>query len=507
MDLSIVTLSPLLAAAIILFLPQGKVTRYFSLVFSIIQFVYSITLLNKIDTTSTALQLTEKVSWIKNFGVNYHLGVDGISLWLVLLTTFLLPLVILGSWTAIENRTKLFHFSLFLLQTSMIGTFLSIDAVLFYLFWELSLVPMYLLIGIWGGQRRVYATIKFFIFTMVGSIFMLAAIIYLMLQTQAVFGQMSASLLDFYKLDVPFIAGNFFSMQTLLFFAFAIAFCIKVPVFPFHTWLPDAHVEAPTPGSVILAGVMLKMGGYGLIRWAIPMFPEAANYYSWLFVSVSVIGIIYGACMALVQTDIKKLVAYSSVSHMGYVILGIFAFNIKGVTGGIYQMLNHGISTSALFFLVGMVYEKTHTREIKNYGGITDQMPIYTILFIIITLSSIAAPLTNGFVGEFLILMGSYEAFSAYTYFAVSGVVLGAAYMLWMVKRVFFGEKSNFIKEHPLTDINIREFFVIVPFVIMVFWMGIRPGDFLKFSESSISYFVKNYNQYNLTEKNVGENK
>jgi len=507
MDLSIVTLSPLLAAAILLFLPQGKTVRVFSLLASILQFVFSLSLLNKIDVNSTVLQLNEKITWIGNFGVNYHLGIDGISIWLVLLTTFLLPLVVLGSWTAIENRTKLFHFSLFLLQTSMLGTFLSIDAVLFYLFWELSLVPMYLLIGIWGGQRRIYATVKFFIFTMVGSIFMLAAIIYLMLQTQAVFGQMSASLLDFYKLDVPFIAGSFFSMQTLLFFAFAIAFCIKIPIFPFHTWLPDAHVEAPTPGSVILAGVMLKMGGYGLIRWAIPLFPEAANYYSWIFVSVAVIGIIYGALMALVQTDIKKLVAYSSVSHMGYVVLGIFAFNIKGVTGGLYQMLNHGISTSALFFLVGIVYERTHTREIKNYGGITSQMPIFTILFIIITLSSIAAPLTNGFVGEFLILMGSYEAFPVYTYFSVTGVVLGAAYMLWMIKRVFFGEQSDFIKKHPLTDINLREFLVIAPFVVMVFWMGIRPGDFFKYAQTSVDYFVKNYNHYNLLEKNVGANK
>jgi NADH-quinone oxidoreductase subunit M len=331
--------------------------------------------------------------------------------------------VILGSWNSIDKSLKGFHCCLFVLQTAMIGTFLAMDAVLFYLFWELSLVPMYFLIGIWGGQRRIYATLKFFIFTMIGSVLMLLAMIYMMFLTQEAFGQMSASLLDFYKLDIPFIGGQFFSLQKMLFFAFALAFAIKVPVFPFHTWLPDAHVEAPTPGSVILAGVMLKMGTYGLLRWCIPLFPEAAEYWSWLFLLVGAIGIVYGALIAMVQPDIKKLVAYSSVSHMGYILLGLFAFNAYGVTGGIYQMLNHGISTGALFLLVGMIYERTHSREISKYGGLAGVLPLFTICFFIITLSSIAVPMTNGFVGEFFILLGTFQAAPAFAYVAVTGVV------------------------------------------------------------------------------------
>jgi NADH-quinone oxidoreductase subunit M len=390
---------------------------------------------------------------------------------------------------------------MFVLQTAMIGTFLAVDAVLFYLFWELSLVPMYFIVGIWGGNRRIYAALKLFIYTMLGSVLMLIAIIYMMFLTQEATGHMSASLLDFYHLKIPFVGGQFFSLQTLLFFAFALAFAIKVPVWPLHTWLPDAHVEAPTPGSVILAGVMLKMGTYGFLRWTIPLFPEAAENYAWLFMLVGVIGVVYGALVAMVQPDIKKLVAYSSVSHMGYVLIGLFAFNEFGVTGGLYQMLNHGISTGALFLLVGMIYERTHSREISKYGGLAGVLPIFTIFFFIITLSSIAVPMTNGFVGEFLILLGTFKADPIFAYIAVTGVVLGAVYMLWMFKRVFFGEKGELVKDehHPLHDLSNREIAVLAPLILMVFWMGLFPSNFLFFSKTSIDHFVTNRSHYSLS--------
>jgi NADH-quinone oxidoreductase subunit M len=359
---------------------------------------------------------------------------------------------------------------------------------------------MYFMIGIWGGARRIYATIKFFIYTMIGSVLMLVAIIALMYLTQESFGQMSASLLDFYKLKIPFVGGEFFTLQTLLFFAFALAFAIKVPVFPLHTWLPDAHVEAPTPGSVILAGVMLKMGTYGFMRWTIPLFPEASEYWAWVFILVGTIGIVYGALVAMVQTDIKKLVAYSSVSHMGYILVGLFVFNQFGVTGGLYQMLNHGISTGALFILIGMIYERTHSREISKYGGLASVLPIYTIFFFIITLSSIAVPMTNGFVGEFLILLGTFKGAEPYAYVAVTGVVFGAVYMLWMFKRVFFGEKGELVSDehHPLHDLNMREIFVLAPMVVLVFWMGLLPNQFLDWSKSSINHWVNSRMDYQL---------
>jgi NADH-quinone oxidoreductase subunit M len=392
----------------------------------------------------------------------------------------------------------MFYVALFALTTTMLGTFLAFDAILFYTFFEASLIPMYFLIGIWGGKRKIYATMKFFIFTMAGSVFMLVGIIALMLMTSAGDQPISASILDFYKLDLPFVAGEFLSTQTLLFFAFSLAFAIKVPMFPVHTWLPDAHVEAPTIGSVILAGVMLKMGTYGFLRLVIPMFPEAASYWSWLFLFLGVIGIIYGALVAMVQTDIKKLVAYSSVSHMGYVMIGIFAFNTAGVTGSIYQMLNHGISTGALFFLVGMIYERTHTREIADYGGLATKAPNYTIFFLIVTFSSIAVPITNGFIGEFLILLGTYQAKPAFAIAAVFGVILGAAYMLWMVKRVFFGAQGPAVKDEKSLDITWLEKLVLAPLIILIFWMGIYPSSFLKWSEKSIAHFVANKNTYEL---------
>lgn len=503
MILSSIVFFPILCAVILALWPVQKTIKYLALGLATIEFILSLFLLAQFDSSSAQLQFVENFPWIKRFGISYFLGVDGISLWLVLLTTFLGPIVLLGSWTAIENRVKGFLVSCFVLQTAMLGTFLALDAVFFYLFWELSLIPMYFMIGIWGGSRRIYATIKFFVYTMAGSVLMLAAIIYMMFLVQESTGSMSSSLLDFYKLNIPFVGGSFFSVQSILFFAFALAFAIKVPAFPFHTWLPDAHVEAPTPGSVILAAVMLKMGTYGFIRWTIPMFPEASEHWAWLFLMIGTIGIIYGALVAMVQTDIKKLVAYSSVSHMGYVLLGLFAFNEYAMTGAVYQMLNHGISTGALFLLVGMIYERTHTREIAQYGGLAAKMPVYTIIFIIITCSSIAVPLTNGFVGEFLILLGAFESNPEFAYPAVLGVVLGAAYMLWMVKRVFFGAETALVldKSHPLLDLNLREIAVMVPLIILVFWMGVFPGHFLNQSKASLEYLVKNRSQYILEVK------
>jgi NADH-quinone oxidoreductase subunit M len=369
-------------------------------------------------------------------------------------------------------------------------------------FFEASLIPMYFMIGVWGGTRRIYATVKFFIYTMAGSIFMLLGIVALMFMTTTLpGGEMSGSLLDFYKLDLPFVAGEFFSSQTLLFFAFALAFAIKVPVFPFHTWLPDAHVEAPTPGSVILAGVLLKMGTYGFLRFAVPIFPEAAAHWAWIFMLIGVFGIIYGALVAMVQPDMKKLVAYSSVSHMGYIMIGIFALNSAGITGALYQMLNHGVSTGALFLLVGMIYEKTHSREIKDYGGLASAAPVFTILFIIVTMSSIAVPMTNGFVGEFFILLGAFTANKWFGGIAVIGVVLGAAYMLWMVKKVFFGKENGVVVEHKShgLDLNAREVAVLAPLIVLIFWMGLFPNQFFHWSKASVDHLVQNRTRYELT--------
>lgn len=498
--LSAITLLPLGFAILICLAPKAWV-RPVALLLSLFEFGLSLGILGLFDKKSAALQLAENIPWIPEFGISYFLGIDGISLWLVLLTTFLTPIVVLGSWTAIDKSIKGFHAALFILQAAMVGSFLAMDAVLFYVFFELSLVPMYFMVGIWGGQRRIYATVKFFIFTMVGSLMMLLAIIYLMFSARDTVGQMTANLLTLYQLKIPFVAGDLMNPQTLLFFAFSLAFAIKVPMFPFHTWLPDAHVEAPTPGSVLLAGVMLKMGSYGFLRFVIPLFPEASQQYAWVFLFLGVVGIVYGALVAMVQPDVKKLVAYSSVSHMGYVMIGMFALNTYGVTGSLYQMLNHGVSTGALFLLVGMIYERTHSREIARYGGLAKALPIFTILFVIITMSSIAVPMTNGFIGEFLILMGTFAAQKGFAIVAVTGVVLGAVYMLWMVKRVFFGPAGELVKDehHPLHDLNAREIAVMIPLVILVFWMGLFPNHFLDWSKASVENLVENKDNYQLS--------
>lgn len=500
--ISTILVIPLITALIIAISPKEKYIRYWALLGSSCGFLFSLFLLTSFNADTAQLQFVEKMQWIPSFGIQYFVGIDGISLSLVVLTSFLSPILILGSWESIKNRTRAYYLNLMLLQSMMLGSFVALDMILFYCFWELSLIPMYFLIGIWGGKKRIYATIKFFIFTMFGSVFMLISIVALIFYAKSQLGYYSASILDFYQLSIPYIKNSWVSPQTLMFISFCLAFAIKVPMFPVHTWLPDAHTEAPTAGSVILAGVMLKMGTYGFLRFAIPMFPDLVNDWSWLFLYLGVIGVIYGSLVAMVQTDMKKLVAYSSVAHMGYVVMGMFTINEFGLTGSVYQMLNHGISTGALFLLVGMIYDRTHNRNIGDYGGLAKLMPIFTILFFIVTMSSIAVPGTNGFIGEYLILMGSFLASPVIGLFAITGVILGAVYMLWLFKRVFLGQVSAYLenqnKEGVLKDLSLRESIIMFSLVFLIFWMGIFPNHFLKYSKVSIKHLTDNAATYYL---------
>jgi NADH-quinone oxidoreductase subunit M len=457
-----------------------------ALIFSLVEFVISLPLFFLFNNTTHEMQFQELVPWIESYGISYHLGIDGISLLLVLLTTFLTVLCVLSAFSAIQNRVKEFMISFLFLETGMVGALVALDLVLFYIFWEIMLVPMYLLIGIWGApKRRVYAAIKFFLYTMAGSVLMLLAILALYFIHGKATGNYTFDLLELYKFGVPV------GLQYWLFGAFALAFAIKVPMFPFHTWLPDAHTEAPTAGSVILAGVLLKMGTYGFIRFAIPLFPNAAMKFLPLICVLALIGIIYGALVSMMQDDLKRLVAFSSVSHLGYVMLGMFAFNTQGVEGSVYQMLNHGISTGSLFLIVGIIYERRHTRMISDFGGLSKVMPIYAAIFMIVTLSSIGLPGTNGFVGEFLILLGAFKARTLYGVLGATGVVLGAAYMLWMFQRVMFGEIKN-PENLKLRDLNVREIAYMVPMVIMIFLMGIYPKLFFQKMDVTVEHFLKN---------------
>ena len=461
--------------------------KWIALFTTLVTFVVSLFLIQGAGAGTAEFRFEENVSWIAAVGARYHLGVDGISLWLVLLTTLLMPIAILSSWTAIKKRTLSYFVFLLILESAMIGVFISLDLLLFYLFFEASLVPMFFLIGIWGGERRIYAAVKFFIYTSVGSLVMLVAIIalYFVYNTFDYVAIMRAM-----ATGATLSALRSSRFEMVVFGAFALAFCIKVPLFPFHTWLPDAHTEAPTAGSVILAGVLLKMGTYGLLRFNLGLFPQAAKAAAPLFIALAVIGIIYGALVAMVQPDVKRLVAYSSVSHMGFVVLGLFSFTELGMQGALYQMLSHGVSTGALFLFVGFIYERRHTRLISEFGGLATPMPWFSTLFVIAALSSIGLPFLNGFVGEFLIMIGTWTS-SAITHswiitmLAGTGVIWAAVYMLWMLQRVVFGKVSN-PENAGLRDLDSRELGLLVPLLLLMLFMGVYPRVFLDRSKASV---------------------
>lgn len=482
--LSVLLAIPVLGAALLMLAPRQKHILFaIALLAAGLDFLWSAKIFTLFDGTSGDMQLLERLRWMPGFGIYYVVGIDGISLFLVLLTTFLMPLAILASWS-VENRLKEYLVFMLLLETGMLGAFVALDLFLFYVFWEVMLVPMYFLIGVWGGTRRIYAALKFVVYTMAGSLLMLVAIIYLATRHAQTEQALTFDLLRLYGLHLPL------EQQLWLFLAFALSFAIKVPLFPFHTWLPDAHVEAPTAGSVILAGVLLKLGTYGFLRFAMPLFPDAAMLAGPVIAALAVIGIIYGAMVAMMQTDIKKLVAYSSVSHLGFVMLGLFALNMQGVQGGIYQMINHGLSTGALFLLVGMIYDRRHTRLISEFGGLWKQVPVFSAILMTVTLSSIGLPGLNGFIGEFLILFGSFGVAPFWTAAAASGVVLGAIYMLWMFRRVIFGPLTNPANE-KLTDLNGREIGLLAPILFFIVLMGIYPQPFLQRMQPAVELTLK----------------
>lgn len=483
--LSSILFLPFIGVFILLFLNREKKELLKGVCFTIalLTFILSLPLFFYFDSTTYEMQFIENIPWIEGFGISYHLGIDGISLFLVLLTTFLTMISILSSWRAITEKIKEYMIFMLLLETGMLGVFMALDLFLFFIFWEAMLIPMYFLIGVWGGPRKIYAAIKFFIYTMAGSTLMLVAILFLYFFHYRVTGELTFNLIKLFQLSLPI------KYQIWLFLAFALSFAIKVPIFPFHTWLPDAHVEAPTAGSVILAGILLKMGIYGFLRFCFPLFPEASIKFIPLIAVLAIIGIIYGALVAMMQEDVKSLVAYSSISHLGFVILGIFAFNIQGLEGGIIQMINHGISTGALFLLVGIIYEQRHTRMIKDFGGLSKQIPLFAVFFMIVTLSSLALPGLNGFVGEFLVLVGAFKANKIYAVFAATGVILSAVYLLWMYQRVMFGELKN-PKNKKLKDLSLREVFVLLPLIILIFWIGIYPTPFLRKMDVSVQHLL-----------------
>ncbi len=480
------------AAAHQMFWKQESSIKWITLGFTIVNFLLSLLLLDTGKASPNGFSFEINVPWIKAIGTNYHLGIDGLSVWLVILTTLIMPIAVLSSWHAVEKRRLTFYVFMLLLESAMIGVFVSLDLLIFYLFFEASLIPMFFLIGIWGGENRIYAAIKFFIYTALGSLLMLVAIIALyFIQLKAT----GVGTFDFVVMLNALKDGTLFldhNTGIYLFLAFAIAFAIKVPLFPFHTWLPDAHTEAPTAGSVILAAILLKMGTYGLMRFNFTLFPEASREWAPVFIILAVIGIIYGALVAMVQPDIKRLVAYSSVSHMGFVILGMFSFTEFGMQGAVYQMLNHGISTGALFLLVGFIYERRHTREVTEFGGLANVMPNFATIFIITTMSSIGLPFLNGFIGEFLIMLGMWTSHTLpgnwnwiTTMIAGTGVILAAVYLLWMVQRVFFGKVTN-PKNKTLTDLNWREIGLMIPLLFLIVFMGVYPKPFLSLSGESV---------------------
>jgi NADH-quinone oxidoreductase subunit M len=471
--LSVVTFIPAAGAVALAFVPsraQGAM-RWWTLAVTVATFGFSLGMLGAYHSSSGGFQLVERAGWVGPLNIQYILGVDGISLWMVLLTTFLMPAAVLVSWK-IERQLKAYMMAFLLLETAMIGTFLALDLLLFFLFFEALLFPMYLIIGGWGYERRVYAAIKFFLYTMAGSAFLLAAILFLYFQAGARLGHVTFDFTHLQGLQLPAVTARW------LFLGFFVAFAVKVPLFPLHTWLPDAHTEAPTAGSVILAAVLLKVGAYGLIRFNLTLFPEASQYFRVFVVVLAITGIVYGAVVALIQTDLKRLVAYSSVSHLGFVVLGIFAFTTESLSGGVLQMVNHGLSTGALFLLVGMLYERIHTRDLGQMGGLSRVVPVFAGVFLFVALSSVGLPGLNGFVGEFLILLGAFAANEVFAAVAVSGVVLAAVYLLWAYQRAMHGQVRN--EEHgKLWDLTAREYVILVPILAAIVFIGVFPKPIL----------------------------
>ncbi|HEU4333134.1 MAG TPA: NADH-quinone oxidoreductase subunit M [Candidatus Eisenbacteria bacterium] len=484
--LSFVVFFPAVGALLLLLIPSARTRaiRIAAFAVSLITFVASIPLFTSFQVGQRGMQFVERIPWVPSLGMQYYLGVDGVSVLLIVMTTLITAVSVLASFTAITERVKTYMALLLVLETGMVGVFAALDLVLFYVFWEVVLIPMYLLIGVWGGPRRIYAAVKFILYTVVGSLLMLVAILYLYFAHQAAFGEYTFDLIRLY--DTPLTHGA----QLWLFGAFALAFAIKVPMWPFHTWLPDAHVEAPTAGSVILAGVLLKMGTYGFFRFAMPLFPDGALAFAPWIIALSVIGIIYGALVAMVQSDVKKLVAYSSVSHLGFVMLGLFALNPQGIQGSVLQMVNHGLSTGALFLAVGILYERRHTREISEFGGVTEIMPWFAAIFLIVCLSSLGLPGLNGFIGEFLILLGAFKMNPWIAGISATGVILGAVYLLWMFQRVMFGPVTN-EKNRGLPDLTRREFWVMAPLLVFIVWIGVYPNTFLRFLDVPASELME----------------
>ena len=496
--LSLVTFLPLLGALFILFIRNEPLIKWFALATTFATFILSLPIYNYFDKTTYKMQFVEDYSWITTWNINYRVGVDGISVLFIILVAILSILCVTASWKAIQKQTKAFFVSILVLETAMIGIFISLNAFLFYLFWELTLIPMFLLIGVWGGPKRIYSAVKFVLFMVAGSVFMLVGIIILYHV-----GGKTFDILELSKVHYPV------GLQLWLFLAFFAAFAVKMPMFPIHTWLPDAHTEAPTAGSVILAGILLKMGAYGFLRFSLPMFPDAVRLLFIPLLILSVIGIIYGAYVTLVQKDMKRLIAYSSVSHMGFVTLGIFTLNQTGIEGGILQMINHGIITGALFLCIGMLYERTHTRMIEDYGGLSKTAPVYMIFFTIFTLAAIGFPGMNAFIGEFLIIQGAFKANMIIAAFSIIGIILGTTYMVWLYYRIGLND-INSITKQKLYDLEPREIATLMPLVVLVFLIGLQPGIFLSFIHVSVEHLVEqvhistegiNYTMYDSVDK------
>jgi NADH-quinone oxidoreductase subunit M len=488
--LSFIIFTPLVGALILLLVRNNNLVKIVSICFAAITLVLSVVLYLYFDATKTGFQFVEYVPWIYSFDASYHLGIDGISLLLIVLTTFLTLISLVASWNSITKRVKAFNFFVLLLEVGMLGVFCSLDLFLFYIFWEAMLIPMYFIIGVWGHERRVYAAVKFIIYTMLGSLLMLVAIIWLGYYAGTLpGGRFTTNLVTLYQIG-PTIP---ISIQVWMFLAFTLSFAIKVPMFPLHTWLPDAHTEAPMAGSVLLAGVMLKMGTYGLLRFSLPLFPQASFKFLPLLAILAIIGIIYGALVSMVQKDMKRLVAYSSVAHLGFVVLGIFAITVESIQGSVIQMVNHGLTTGMLFLLVGMLYDRRHTRMISDFGGIARVVPVLSTFFMIAMLGSVGLPGLNGFVGEFLILVGSFKSeflgSGAYAVAATSGVIFAAVYLLWMYQRVFFGAVEK-PENEKMIDLHYHEIVILAIMVIFVVWIGVHPNTFLSKSEPAVKALV-----------------